>query len=218
MTDREKVISLLNTAHHILKPRRQDYFGGKDYINVRDTLFRSSDIQLIDAKDACGSYTHVLARLLQRSGYTVRIAQMKCNSDDWGCHILLEVLVDGDWVVLDASYNLYFINEKKNLAGFREVGADWDYFRKQVPSDYDNRYAYADVRYTNWNKIPVLMPLIKRMLDFAFGDKSESISLRAYVLNVYRTYLIITLVLYAMLIAWSVYAYRRGRSRVIKAL
>ena len=83
----------LHKTHFLLKPR-EELFEGEENINLRDALFRSSDIQLIDAKGACGSYTHVLGRLLQRAGFEVRIAQMKCG-ENWGCHILLEANIDG---------------------------------------------------------------------------------------------------------------------------
>ena len=59
MNDQQKAISLLHETHLLLKPR-EELFEGEENINLRDALFRSSDIQLIDAKGDCGSYTHVL--------------------------------------------------------------------------------------------------------------------------------------------------------------
>jgi len=50
------------------------------------------------------------------------------------------------------------------------------------------KYKYAGVRYTNWTKIPVIMPAIKTVLDFAAPEFESPFSVRRYVLNVYRVY------------------------------
>jgi len=113
MSEQEAVLALMNGTHVMLKPR-QELFSGIEYVGLRDGVFGSSDTQLIDARGNCGSYTHVLGRLLQRANYEIRIAQMKCG-DVWGCHILLEAKVDGRFVSLDALYDLAFINHGINI-------------------------------------------------------------------------------------------------------
>jgi hypothetical protein len=50
------------------------------------------------------------------------------------------------------------------------------------------KYNYAGVRYTNWTKIPVIMPAIKKVLDFTAPEFASTFSVRRYVLNVYRVY------------------------------
>ena len=46
-SDEIKALKLLEVSHKFLKPRLE-LFDGKKRINLRDTIFRSSDIELID--------------------------------------------------------------------------------------------------------------------------------------------------------------------------
>jgi len=202
MSEQEIALSLLHVTHRLLEPRYQQFQQSR-YNSVLDQVFRSSDTQLIDANRECGSYTHVLGRLLQRAGFEIRIAQMKCGNS-WGCHILLEAKVDGRFVSLDALYDLAFFKPNGQLASFSEVGQDWDRYRDQTPSNYVKLYAYEGVRYTNWNKVPILMPALKQLMRVLLGDKVETLSLRSWVLNVYKTYMVILLLLYAFLFFISV--------------
>lgn len=203
MSQQEAALSILQGAHNLLKPR-QMLFAGDSYINLRDNLFRSADVQLIDAKGNCGSYAHVLGRLLQRAGFEVRLAQMKCG-DQWGCHILLEARVDGRFVSLDALYNLAFFRPDGALASYEEVSQNWSVYKAQTPDDYNNWFRYEDVRYTNWTKIPYLMPAGKKILKVFIGDRIETLSIRSWVLNVYTTYMAILMLGYALLLIFSFY-------------
>jgi hypothetical protein len=207
MSDQRKALLLLERTHSLLEPRLE-IFAGQGYINIRDTLFRSSDIQLLDAKGACGSHAHVLGRLLQRAGIDIRIAQMKCG-DTWACHILLDAKIDGEWVVLDALYGLSFENADGSLATFKEVGDDWARFSAQLPNDYDLSYAYEDVRYTNWDKLPVLMPIAKTVLALFLGDEVETLSVRSYVLNVYQVYFWVAAMMYGCLAIFTLVFMRK---------
>lgn len=207
MDEEQTALALLHKSHALLNPRLS-LFGGKENINLRDSLFRSSDIQLIDARKACGSHTHVLGRLLQRAGIQIRIAQMKCGNQ-WGCHILLEANINGKWVSLDGLYDLAFRMEDGTLASFQEVGKNWEHFRLDVPDNYNPNYAYEDVRYTNWTKIPVVMPLIRNVLALFLGDQIETLSIRSCILNVYKTYLILAIFIYALLMLVTIFILRK---------
>jgi hypothetical protein len=146
---------------------------------------------LMSAKGACGSYADVLAQLLETIGFKTRIPQMKVGNI-YGGHIITEVLSSKGWVVLDASNNLYFTTPAGKLASFQEVSSNWAYYRAQTPKDYNQAYSYADVRYTNWQKIPVVMPMLKKVLTITLGEKRVStISIRPYFLRQYRIYCIL---------------------------
>jgi len=203
MSQQDIVLKLLSDTHYLLKPR-QKLFAGGEFNNVRDKFLRSSDIQLIDAHGDCGSYSHVLARLLQRAGLDVRLAQMKCGTQ-WGCHILIEANVDGRFVSLDALYNLAFFRPDGRLASIDEIGRNWGDYKSQTPEGYPSFYAYEDVRYTNWEKIPVLMPAAKGVLALLLGGDIETLSIRSWVLNVYKAYMHIILFGYALLAIFSGY-------------
>lgn len=206
ISNQQKAILLLHKTHLLLKPR-EELFIDEENINLRDALFRSSDIQLIDAKEDCASYTHVLGRLLQRAGFTVRIAQMKCG-ESWGCHILLEANIDGKFAALDPLYDVAFKKTDGTLASFDEIGQNWDLYKLQVPENYPSGFAYEDVRYTNWDKIPVLMPFFRKILGTVMKNEIETMSIRSMVLNVYKTYMILLSIFYIGLIAASFFILR----------
>src|SRR5210317_1183832 len=47
LKDEEKALGLLGSTYKLLNPRK-NFFGGKEWLSVRDKLLRSSDIQLLD--------------------------------------------------------------------------------------------------------------------------------------------------------------------------
>jgi len=202
MDQQNKALTLLNHTHELLSSRLELFRNvGRD--SFRERFFASSDVHLMDAQGACGSFTGVLGRLLQRAGFEVRIAQMKC-ADQWGCHINLEAKIDGRYVALDPLYNLAFTRPDGELANYQEIGLDWQYYQTQTPDNYYPAYQYEDVRYTNWQKIPVIMPLIKMALDVILGEKANTISVRSYVLNVYFIYAVLLSLFYLMLLFVSI--------------
>ncbi|MBI3590130.1 MAG: hypothetical protein HY094_01975 [Candidatus Melainabacteria bacterium] len=68
MTQKQKALALLHIAHKLLQPRAE-ILGN---IDPSQELF---DNRLLEA-GSCGDFTNVLARLLQKVGFKVRIAQM----------------------------------------------------------------------------------------------------------------------------------------------
>jgi hypothetical protein len=83
------------------------------------------------------------------------------------------------------------------LASIADVQADWEHYSQQTPAHYDPKYNYEGVRYTNWNKIPVLMPALRKVLTWTIGsEKTETISLRTFFLEKYRVLFKLTLSLY----------------------
>ena len=215
MSEQQKALALLNATHEILKPRHE-LFSGESQHSIREQFFGSTDVHLMSAKGACGSYAGVLTQLLKRTGIDARLAQMKCG-DDWGCHINLEAKVNGKYVALDPLYNIAFEKKDGELASFKEVGSDWEYFKTQTPKNYYQAYQYEDVRYTNWQKIPVLMPLIKKVLDVVMGTKANEISIRSHVLNVYQVYLILLVFFYVLLslLTYTVLTKASSRNKIV---
>jgi len=211
LSDEEKLLGLLDSTYKLLNPRK-NFFGGKEWLSIRDKLLRSSDIQMLDG-GACGTHSHVLAKLLKQSNIPVRIAQMKCGKD-YGCHIVVEAKLSDKFVVLDPLYNLTFRNRAGQLAGFSEISNDWSYYKEQVPKDYGLDLRYEGVRYTNWDKIPILMPIIKKILTVFLGAEAEYISVRSYVLNLYLTYFYILLAILPFVVSLSFFAYRRSSLRL----
>ena len=172
-SDQKKLVVLTAVAH-------DDIFGGKNSINIHDWL---GQWLVQDGLRDCGTYSGVLGRLLDRAGIGFRIAQMYCPEEGvWGCHITLEAKVNGGWLAVDPLYNIVF------PVSYEEVGRNWDKYKRLTPSNYDEKYRYAGVRYTNWNKIPIVLPATKWLLDFVAPEFARTLSLRSYFLNLYRVY------------------------------
>jgi hypothetical protein len=122
---------------------------------------------------------------------------MKANGI-YAAHNIVEVKTKKGWVVLDALYNVYFTKPGgAGLASFTDVKNNWDYYRNQLPSNYDLHYKYEDVRYSNWEKIPILLPGIKKILDLVMGkEKADAVSIRTYFLKKYDVYFYLILIIY----------------------
>lgn len=200
---------LLNSLHVIysLETNRNEVFCNPQFYSAKSSLFHPVTYDLMTANGACGSYTLILSRLLSELHIPNRIAQMVVKGQNGG-HILLEAQTVHGWVVLDPFYNLSFIKPDGNLAGFANIHNNWNYYRKQVPSNYDTAYCYEGVRYTNWQKIPLVMPFLKNILTLVWGkERTESFSLRVHMLRKFHILFQTTCVLYLLLLLSTIRLY-----------
>jgi hypothetical protein len=149
-----------------------------------ENTFTSPLLKYALTKDgACGGNSLVLAQVLNGMGFKVKPAQLKV-AGVYGGHIVIETEINGKSCVLDPLYNLAFKNIDGTLASFDEVHNNWNYFKNQVPENYDFKYNYEDVRYTNWSKIPVIGPAVKIVLNSLMGKASANkVSIRSLFLN-----------------------------------
>ena len=188
------VIKVMHATHNLLT-NREAVFEGKPLGGLKADLLHPTTIDLMTANGACGSFSIVLARLYQGYQFPVRIAQMKANGI-YAAHNIVEVKTNHGWAVLDPLFDIYFVKPDHTLASFTDVQADWPYYRRQLPNGYDSNYKYAGVRYTNWTKIPVIFPTVKKILDLTIGKPAaDTISLRTYFLRMYDICFGVTLVL-----------------------
>lgn len=201
-------IAAMRLTYNLLEPRVSANFSR----NFLPDLPESFCDRLTTAPVSCSSYAQVLARILQGFGYPVRIGQMKANGH-FGAHIITEAYDGKRWVILDACYGLVFRNAREELAGFEEIQRNWDGFKRQVPANYNFAYRYEDIRYTNWGKIPVMMPATKWVLDKIYGKKeADLICLRTKILSIYKVYLILIMVLESGLILMHIHiSYKKNR-------
>jgi hypothetical protein len=173
-------------ACHYLMVNRESVFEGKQFQGIKAALIDPTSFDLMTGNGACGSYSMVLARILQGFKFSVRIAQMKAKGI-FAEHNIVEAKTDHGWVVLDPLYDTYFVGPSGLLASFEEVKNNWNYYKSQVPPDYDMNYHYEDVRYTNWTKIPVVLPAVKKILDLTLGkEKADGLSIRTFFLRKYE--------------------------------
>jgi hypothetical protein len=199
--------SVLAKAMHVchnLMDIRGDVFKGSDFQGLKSGMIDPTSFDLMTASGACGSYSIVLARVLQGYKFDVRIAQMKANGR-FAEHNIVEAKTSHGWVVLDPFFDTYFITPSNQIASFSEVKANWSYYKSQLPPDYDMNYRYEDVRYSNWTKIPILLPSIKKMLDLAIGKQNaDTISLRTYFLRKYVLCFDIFLILFVLVFSFTI--------------
>jgi len=197
------LVKILHSCHNLLG-NRGAVFEGKDFDGIKSSILDPTSIDLMTARGACGSFSMVLARLLQGYHYDVRIAQMKAGGV-FAAHNIVEARSGHGWVVLDPLYDVYFVRPDGKLAAFDEVKNNWAYYKKQLPAGYDTKYDYEDVRYTNWTKIPVLLPATKKMLDLVLGkEKADSISMRTFLLRKYSLCFNIVLILFVFVFGYTV--------------
>jgi hypothetical protein len=191
------VVKAMNACNALMTDRATT-FNNKSSLSLgpQSDFFHPASVDLMTAEGACGSYSEVLARILQTYGYPIRIAQMKANGI-FAAHNVVEVKTGDRWVVLDPTFNACFTRPDSKLASFDDVKHNWNYYAKQVPPGYDLAYRYEDVRYSNWHKVPVVFPAIKGALNLLLGAKeADTISIRTYLLKIYSIYFYLALFLY----------------------
>jgi hypothetical protein len=212
---------LLNSLHltYNLAENRATVFGNKEIHTLKSSLIHPVTDDLMTTNGACGSYSYILSRLLNELKIPNRIGQMKVDGL-YGGHILVEAKTSKGWVVLDGSYDLYFKKPDGSMASFNDIKNDWAFYHNQVPANYDNRYRYEDVRYTNWNKIPVVMPVIKGFLTMALGKElANSFSFRTFVLRKFHLLFEATIGIYLLILLLVFRRYlQRNRNTIKKYL
>ena len=89
----------------------------------------------------------------------------------------------------------------------------WSSYQSQVPEwrsgakpsseeYYDvGFFDYADVQYTNWQKIPILMPAAHAVLRRIMGEeRADLVSIRTMVFDTNRVYWMLSVVFYVLLV------------------
>jgi hypothetical protein len=185
---------------------RNDIFKNTEQLSFKARFMQSVDADLMYGAGACGGFSKVFARALKATGYTTRIGQLKVNGI-YGGHILLETYIPSlhKWVVMDPMFSLLFTNPKGEWASFNEVHDNWDYYKKQIYYNYNYNYNYAGIRYTNWSKVPVIGSLLYKGLILVKGkEAANTISVRPYLLDHYRFYKWVLVIVYGMYVMASV--------------
>lgn len=209
-TDTKKAF-LLNSLNltHQLGEQRAAVFGNSNFQSIKSSIIQPVTFDLMTVKGACGSYAFILSRLLTELDIPNRIVQMKVNGLNSG-HVLVEAKTNNDWVILDGSYNLYFKKSDGTMADFDEVQKNWSYYSRQLPPGYNTQYKYEGVRYTNWDKIPIIMPLLQSIITFTAGkDAANHLSLRTYFLRKYHLLFRLTEFIYGSLLFGIIRSYAK---------
>jgi hypothetical protein len=203
LTQQQTVVAAMNMTYS-LQHNRLLVFDNEKYFSFKSKYMRSSDLDLMDAIGACGSHAMVLARLLKNMGFIVRVGQMKVKGI-YGGHIIMEVMVNGKWIVLDPTFNVCFKETDTSYASAIDVKRNWAKYQQQLPVEYVGDYRYEDIRYTNWDKIPIAGNMAKNILIIWKGKNwTQNFSLRSYILNMYNLYMLFLFILYIPILVFTI--------------
>jgi len=98
----------------------------------------------------CGAKSKLLVAVLKAVGYTARLQGL--NGEDWNpYHSVVEVQLNGKWVPLDPTYNLYFTDRDGSLVSTDHLAADHQLFMENVENwekatggTYNRNYTYTN--------------------------------------------------------------------------
>ena len=196
------IVKAMHVSHFLLASNLPVFKDAK-FSNFESSVIYPATFDLMTTNGMCGSFSRVLARTLQTNNIEVRFAQMEVQGT-YGGHIILEARSDHGWIVLDPMYDLSFKRPDGRLASFEDVHNNWTFYRQQLPEGYNPIYRYEGVQYTNWNKIPLLLPALKMVLDVFIGKhRANEISIRTYFLRPYHVVFLITLLIFVPVFIFS---------------
>jgi len=178
----QKIAVLTAETHALLKDRAK-FFVNHGYVGPSTSWLTSADVHLLDGRGVCRSHASVLGRLLDRAGIQFRIVRIYFPAKGtWACHLGIEARAEGKWRAIEPFDNIVF------PVDYLELSRHWADYKALAPSGYDPHLYQAEIRYTNWRRIPVIMPVIKKILDRTAPKFASTFSLRRYLLNAYRVY------------------------------
>lgn len=187
-------VKAMNVCYHLMNNKGSIFANSN--LGPQADFFHAVTVDLETTRGACGSYSEVLARILQTYHFPVRIAQMKAGGI-YAAHNVVETMVGQHWILLDPTFNLCFVRPDHTLANFADVQKDWSFYSSQVPAGYNPDYRYEDVRYSNWTKIPVLLPALRSALTMVIGkERTRTFCLRIFFLDSFSVCLYVLLALY----------------------
>jgi hypothetical protein len=125
-----------------------------------------------DYRGGCGSHTRVVTAMLASKGIPSRslhILDPQGNS----IHTVVEARIGDRWVVSDPLYGIVYHRRDGALATREDLVTDYANFRRQVDNvrGYNKQlYDFDQATLFNWNKIPVVLPGIRKVLVMMFGE------------------------------------------------
>lgn len=240
MSQEKKAHIIMDKVHHLLwstkpivSPKNENVQLGRKSLHLSSfykLMFFDNTRHMLAPYGSCGSFTVVLASFFKYANIPFRIAQMTCRKKHFGCHIVLEAYIHQKWIFMDPLFNLVLKTPQGNLASYAEIQKNWGFYKKQImkrQSTYSPKHRlyydtsvfdFSGVRYTNWNKIPVVMPAIKFVLERILGQKkTQTLSLRSMFIHTTTLFLYSLVCLYCIvcLLTLLFMVKRRRRSGAI---
>ena len=198
-------INDIMTSRHLL-------FRGHEKQSWKQDVFQSADIDLMYGSGACGGYSKVLARTLQLRGFQVRIGQLKTLKFGYGGHIIIEFYSEvlKKWVFVDPLFKLIIRQENGDWVSVKEVAKHYNLYRDQFPEEFNQRFQFNDVRYTNWDKwFGISKPYYYLAKLFKGEHYADTICLRMYTLSSFPVLFWSLEIVYLVLMGFGFWRYRR---------
>ncbi len=129
-----------------------------------------------DYRGSCGSHVRVVVAMLQSAGIPAHHLQI-LDTRGHAIHSVVQAEIGGRWVVADALYGIVYRRRDGALATAEDLNLDRPNFRAQVQGvrGYDStNYDFDQVTSFNWNKIPVLLPTLRKVLVVFLGEERVS--------------------------------------------
>jgi hypothetical protein len=124
----------------------------------------------------CGTATNAFVNLAQSSGLQAR-RLLLLSSNRTSKHVVVEVLIDGRWVIVDPSYRTLFRLSNGSLVTRSEL-QDPAVFRAVTQSipDYPQSYTYERTVHVRMARLPFIGLYLRRILNFIWPSWEVSIN------------------------------------------
>jgi len=212
--DDTSVVKEAMTSINDIMQSRHDVFQDQETHSWKQAVFQSADIDLMYGSGACGGYSKVLARTLQLQGYDVRIGQLKTAGTGYGGHIIIEFYSETlhKWVFLDPLFKLIVRQKNGDWASVKEVAKNYHLYASQIPEEFNEKFKFNDVRYTNWDKWGGIAEPHYAIAKLFRGERyADTICLRMYGLSTFPVLFWSIEIVYLVLMGFGFYRWRRNR-------
>jgi hypothetical protein len=210
--DDTSVVKEAMTSINDIMQSRHDLFQDQETHSWKQEVFQSADIDLMYGSGACGGYSKVLARTLQLQGYDVRIGQLKTIGFGYGGHIIIELYSEtlNKWVFVDPLFKLIIRQKNGDWASVKEVAKHYELYSSQFPAEFNARFKFDDVRYTNWTKFGGIAKPYYALAKLFKGERyADTICLRMYNLSTFPVLFWSIEIGYLVLMGVGFWRYRR---------
>ncbi|MDI6841132.1 MAG: transglutaminase-like domain-containing protein [bacterium] len=152
-------------------------------VKVKNTGTLTTPRYILTYGSGCGGFAKVFAVLVRKMGIPARL--LFSYKDGVPVHVVTEVYYQKRWVVFDPYYKYYFPINDTLLATAEDLKNSSSLIEKVVDKkNYPfTSYIYQDVRRTNWNRIPIILPAVYKLLKKVIGDRADRISLNILALR-----------------------------------
>jgi hypothetical protein len=126
-----------------------------------------------DYRGGCGSSSRVVMALLSAEGIPSR-SMILLDGDGRRVHAVVNARIEGRWAVADPLYGIVFLRADSTVATAEDLHADRELFLTNAahhPTYPAEVYNYDHYALFNWNKVPVVLPAIRRTLVRTIGEE-----------------------------------------------